>query len=62
MSVKKQGTPPLYHTIEAGDTFSDLAFAYYGDGSDANAQKIQAANSTVDPRKLQVGEKIYIPA
>ena len=30
---RKQCGPPCEHTVEAGDTFSALAGAYYGDGS-----------------------------
>ena len=37
----KQGNPSCDHKIEAGDTYSNLAASYYGDGSDANAKKIK---------------------
>ncbi len=58
---KPQGTPPCQHTIEAGDTFSNLALAYYKDGSDVNANKIAGANPGVEPTKLQIGQVISIP-
>jgi N-acetylmuramoyl-L-alanine amidase len=58
----KQGNPPCDHTVQAGDTFSALAQAYYGDGSDASAKKIADANPGVNPSGLQVGQKLHIPA
>jgi LysM repeat protein len=58
----KQGAPPCKHTIEPGDTFSNLALAYYGDGSDVNAQKIASANPGVSATNLQVGQQVNIPA
>ena len=59
---KKQGQPPCDHKIEDGDTFSDLAAAYYDDGSDTMSKKIADANPGVSPTKLKVGETIKIPA
>ncbi|AFZ05558.1 Peptidoglycan-binding lysin domain protein [Oscillatoria nigro-viridis PCC 7112] len=58
----KQGQPPCQHNVESGDTFSNLALAYYGDGSDANANKIAGANPGVSPTSLQIGQKLQIPA
>lgn len=58
----KQGQPTCQHTIEAGDTFSNLALAYYADGSDVNSQKIADANPGVSATNLQIGQPITIPA
>ena len=58
----KQGTPKCNHKVESGDTFSNLAAAYYGDGSDAQAKKIADANPGVSATSLQVGQQLTIPA
>ena len=58
----KQGTPPCNHTIIAGDTFSQLALAYYGDGSDSLANHIAQANPGIDPTLLRIGDIIVIPS
>ena len=58
----KQCTPECQHTVESGDTFSNLALAYYGDGSDAMSNKIADANPGVSPTSLQIGQKLQIPA
>jgi nucleoid-associated protein YgaU len=57
-----QGYPPCRHTIEDGDTFSQLAWAYYGDGSDRLANQIAQANPGVDPSSLRIGDIINIPS
>jgi nucleoid-associated protein YgaU len=59
---RKQGQPPCPHTVESGDTFSNLALAYYGNGSDANANKIAGANPGVSSTSLQIGKTLQIPA
>ncbi|MEJ6486811.1 LysM domain-containing protein [Nostoc punctiforme UO1] len=58
----KQGTPPCTHRVGQGDTFSELAQAYYGDASNTQAQKIQDANPGVSPTSLQLGQTLNIPA
>ena len=58
---KKQGQPPCDHKVEAGDTFSNLATAYYDDSSDAMSKKIADANPGVSPTGLEVGQKLKIP-
>ncbi|MEG3840264.1 LysM domain-containing protein [Microcoleus sp. herbarium14] len=50
------------HTVAAGDTFSSIAAFHYGNGSDANAQKIAGANPGVSAGSLQVGQTLQIPA
>jgi nucleoid-associated protein YgaU len=57
-----QGTPPCPHTVRDGDTFSTLALAYYGDGSDAMAAKIGNANAGVKAESLKIGQVLQIPA
>ncbi|MEH1870571.1 LysM peptidoglycan-binding domain-containing protein [Nostoc sp.] len=57
----KQGTPACTHRVGDGDTFSELARAYYGDGSDRLAKKIQDANPGVSPTSLQLGQTLNIP-
>lgn len=60
--VEQARHPPLDHRVQAGDTFSALAQAYYGDGSDASAKRIADANPGVTATGLQVGQKLHIPA
>jgi nucleoid-associated protein YgaU len=57
-----QGTPTCVHNVTSGDTFSNLALAYYADGSNAMANKIALANPSVKPESLRVGDKLTIPA
>ena len=45
------------HVIASGDTFSKLAAQYH-----VTTDAILAANPDVDPRRLQIGQKIMIPA
>lgn len=45
------------HTIQSGDTFSQLSKQY-----NVSVAAILAANPDVDPRRLAVGQKIRIPA
>ena len=59
---RKQGQPTCQHSVESGDTFSNLALAYYGDGSDINSQRIASANQGVSPTGLQIGQHLQIPA
>ncbi|MDZ8225120.1 LysM domain-containing protein [Nostoc sp. ChiVER01] len=55
-----QGTPPCTHRVGQGDTFYELARAYYGDASNIQAQKIQDANPGVSPTSLQLGQILNI--
>ena len=45
------------HTVVKGDSFATIAPKY-----GVTVKAIEAANPTVDPKKLQVGQKIKIPA
>lgn len=47
------------HTILKNDSLWTLAQKYYSDGT--KWTKIQQANGNIDPYKLQVGKKLYIP-
>lgn len=58
----KQCHPPCTHKIRNGDTFSNLALVYYGDGSNAMSKKIADANPGVSPTKLKIGQQLNIPA
>lgn len=47
------------YTIKKGDTFWSIAAREYGDGQKWKA--ISAANPSVDPKKLAVGQQITLP-
>ena len=63
----KQGIPPCLHTVEPGDTFAELALAYYGftggaAGSDDFAVNLIAnSNDGVEAEDLQIGQVLMIP-
>mgnify|MGYP001287868466 FL=1 len=57
---KEKGTEAKQYTIKEGDTLWDLADKNYGDGS--RWQEIAKANDISDPRTLQIGANILIPA
>jgi len=48
---------PIIYTVQAGDTLLDIAIQF-----DRSTEAIQEANGIVDPRFLQIGQKIVIPA
>lgn len=48
------------YTVKQGDTLWDLADKYYGDGS--RWREIAKANNVNDPRLLQIGANLTIPA
>lgn len=53
------GTPtptPIVHIIQKGETLLELARRY-----GVSVEAIQEANSILDPRRLQVGQEIFIP-
>lgn len=52
-TVEEQGI----HIIESGDTLSKVAKAY-----GVSLGKLQEANPTINPRALQIGQRIVIPA
>ena len=47
------------YTIRKGDTFWSIAQRQYGDGQ--KWRDISAANPSVDPKKLAVGQQITLP-
>lgn len=50
-----------WKTIEKDDTIIGIAKAYQDKGIKVTYQQILDANPKVDPNKLQVGQKIWIP-
>jgi LysM repeat protein len=57
-AVPQKGYP---YTIEAGDTVSAIAKAFRDKGVKVSVNQILRANPKLDPAKLFVGEKIFIP-
>jgi nucleoid-associated protein YgaU len=53
--------PParIAYVIETGDTFSSVAEGWFGDATKWSL--IAKANPTIDPQRLKVGQKIYLP-
>lgn len=51
---------PSYHVIASGDTLSKIAERYLG--SDSSWQDIVAVNNGLDPKRLQVGQRLLLPA
>jgi len=49
------------YVIQPGDTLSAVALAYQKEGIKVTIESIQKANPKLDPTKLQVGQKIFIP-
>ncbi len=52
------------YTVKPGDDLSKIALEVYGDGSNANGQKIYQANKAVigaNPAILQPGQVLNIP-
>lgn len=53
--------PDEWYTVQAGDTLSEIAQKFYGDGSRDSYMKIVRANNIADANKIQVGQKLQIP-
>ena len=49
------------YTIAAGDTVSAIAKAYRAQGVKVTSSQILKANPKLDPAKIYVGQKIFIP-
>ena len=49
----------LIHTVQSGQTLSNIAYQYYG--SATQWPKILNANPNIDPNKLKPGTKLTIP-
>jgi nucleoid-associated protein YgaU len=58
--------PPNYkYTVKAGDTLSEIALHFYGDGSQASWERIYNANRQTigsDPDLIKPGQQLTIPA
>jgi uncharacterized protein YkwD len=55
--VSPSPTPtPIYHTVQQGDMLLALANEY-----DTTVEAIMLANDIIDPRSLQIGQKLLIP-
>lgn len=52
--------PCVWYTVKAGDNLSAIAAAVIGPG--AGWRRVAAANKIVDPNKLQVGQRLAVPA
>lgn len=50
------------YEIKKGDTFSVIALAYRKQGINVTSDQIEKANPGVNPSKLKIGQKIFIPA
>lgn len=65
-SAPATGTDPnqsgYTYTIKSGDTYGQIAKAYREQGVNVTADQIEKANPGVDPTKLKVKQKIFIPA
>jgi LysM repeat protein len=49
------------YVIKAGDTYSVIAQAYREQGIKVTPEQIEKANPGVNPNRLKVGQKIFIP-
>jgi nucleoid-associated protein YgaU len=47
------------YTIKAGDTFTSIAQEWFDDGTKWSL--IARENPTVDPARLKIGQKVYLP-
>ncbi|MER3554063.1 MAG: hypothetical protein C4331_06855 [Meiothermus sp.] len=53
--------PDEWYTVQAGDTLSEIAQKFYGDGTRDSYMKIAKANGLDDPDLIRVGQKLQIP-
>lgn len=47
---------PIIYKVQSGDTLLGIAIAF-----DVSAEAIQTANGIVDPRRIQIGQALFIP-
>jgi hypothetical protein len=59
ISPPTTGTPGLYHTVTAGETFESLAYTYFGDSS--AWWRIADANPATFPFSPDPGSSVFIP-
>lgn len=50
------------HIVQAGETLGNIANKYYGASGPKSVGRILAANKSVDPAKLKIGQELVIPA
>jgi nucleoid-associated protein YgaU len=50
------------HVIRANDTYVAIARRHYGSSSNELIEKLRKANPDVDPRRLAVGQTVFVPA
>jgi nucleoid-associated protein YgaU len=48
------------YVVKSGESLSKIASSYYGNANDC--KKIAEANNIPDPDKIQVGQRLKIPA
>lgn len=53
--------PDEWYTVQAGDTLSEIALKFYGDGTRDSYMKIAKANNIANPDLIKVGQKLQIP-
>lgn len=57
-TIQNKQNPVVYHIIQKGDSFYNLADFYWG--TDKEADEIEKLNPGVDPTKLKIGQKIRV--
>lgn len=53
--------PDEWYTVQSGDTLSEIALKFYGDGTRDSYMKIAKANNIANPDLIRVGQKLQIP-
>lgn len=53
--------PDEWYTVQSGDTLSEIAQKFYGDGTRDSYMKIAKANGLENPDLIRVGQKLQIP-
>lgn len=49
------------HVVQSGDTLSSIVAAYRKEGIKVTMDMVLKANPKLDPNKMQIGQKIFIP-
>jgi hypothetical protein len=62
--IKRQGTPPTYHTVKttADDSIDDLIKLYWGAPTSVNRLQMSAANAKLGVGPYPIGTRVFIPA
>ncbi|MEM6459347.1 MAG: LysM peptidoglycan-binding domain-containing protein [Planctomycetota bacterium] len=58
-TVETEPTPLRTYTVQKGDNYWKIARNIYGDPM--RMRDIEAVNPGVDPKKLQIGDEIFLP-